>query len=126
MFENRFVSLVKSGEKRHTIRRVRKGPQIDAGNILSLRHWNAKPYRSKQIEIGETACTKTSGFVLSESGGMSIDGVILDSCQAERLANVDGFDSVGEMVDWHRNAGQLGSELRLIEWRFPFDRRGNL
>lgn len=121
MFENRFVSLVKSGEKRHTIRRMRKGPQIEAGTELSLRHWNAKPYRSKQIEIGGTVCVKTSGFVLSETGAMVVGGVELDRTESERLAIVDGFNSIAEMVDWHRNAGQLGCELRLIEWRYPFN-----
>ena len=46
LYHQRFVQRVRSGEKRHTIRAIRKGRQIKVGDELSHRNWAGKPSRN--------------------------------------------------------------------------------
>lgn len=58
---NDFVLLDGEQRKHHTIR---AGSRFKPGNMVSLRVWSDKPYRSKQIEFAQVEVKKTWDFKL--------------------------------------------------------------
>jgi hypothetical protein len=57
MFQDRFAELVRGGDKCQTIR---WSARCRPGDVLSLRRWTGKPYRSKQETLREAVCTAVS------------------------------------------------------------------
>ena len=117
MFQPEFADKVQSFEKFQTIR---KNARCSPGDILSLRRWTGKPYRSKQAIIREVTCTKVLTFVIgSDSRFLVIDGLdphLLDAAESAVLANQDGFDTQDEMVDLFQRTYGLPFYGEIIEW----------
>lgn len=120
LFEPRFVELVRSGKKQHTIRGYRKRP-IQVGHFLSLRRWKDQPYRSQQERIIESSVRAVSvqDIMFTSDNGIEIDGVQLKLRQAQDLAVEDGFGSLVEMIAWHYAAHGLPFNGVLIRWELP-------
>lgn len=118
MFQQRFADLVQSGKKNQTIRPIGKR-KIEAGMKLSLRKWSDKAYRSKQIILKETVCTKVSSITINESFKeftFIVDGVRLNQEQWSKLCRADGFDCTTDLLKWFEEAHGLPFEGRLIQW----------
>lgn len=102
MVKRRFVPMVLSGRKRHTVRPTPKRmPQ--AGDMIDLREWTGKPYRSKQRRLMLAPIERVAPIVLRE-WGISIDGV-LKHCNEFAIAY--GFESFAEMLEWFRETHGL-------------------
>ena len=88
-------ALTNSLPKHHTIR---AGNRWKVGDMISLRIWSDKPYRSKQIEFAQVEVKKTweiefrpvkyNGEVVIMG---FINGKLVDDLQALQLANNDGL-----------------------------------
>jgi hypothetical protein len=110
MFQERFVDLVASGAKPHTIRlRARCKP----ADRLSLRTWTGKAYRSRQRIIREVTCTRVDPVTITDEG-ISIYGAALN---AEAVAKADGFASWADMRAWFSDVHGLPFHGQLIGWQ---------
>lgn len=86
------------GEKVHTIR---SGSRWQVGDMISLRVWSDKPYRSKQIEFAQVEVKKVWDFELRPmrlNGEILImgfiNGELVTNEQAIELANNDGLNII--------------------------------
>jgi hypothetical protein len=111
MFQPRFAEKVKDGSKRQTIRPVPKRG-IVAGQILSLRQWSGKPYRSKQVVLREDSCASVDEISIDSSGVACLSPDPL----TEEFAKADGFESWKEMVEWFRKTHGFPFRGILIKW----------
>lgn len=106
--------MVLSGLKRHTVRPTPKR-MPKSGDMIDLREWIGKPYRSKQrrvllapIELVRPIdITETSIAILS----------FPEPC--ESFAKADGFESFAEMVEWFRDTHGLPFYGIVIYWQPP-------
>lgn len=127
LFKPRFAPLVEAGTKRTTIRPRRKHP-TKVGDLLSLRTWEGKPYRSKQRILREgERCKEVHSFRISVSPNMGggihfafiVDNYPIHNPARTELAQADGFKDDIDMLRWfmeehdveHRNF-----EGELIKW----------
>ncbi len=116
MFQERFADKVATGVKRQTIRPTRKRP-IKAGDFLSLRKWEGKAYRSKQIELATGTCIGVYDIEILEHTAI-IDGLDYDrrGVGIHYFATADGFESWGHMRDWFKETHGLPFVGSLIQW----------
>lgn len=115
LFQERFASLVEAGTKRQTIR---KAARCKVGDVLSLRRWSGKPYRSKQVIIKQTVCTGISMVIIEERN--LIFPYHPDSVKSYKemndFARSDGFSDYGEMADWFMETHGLPFVGEVIQW----------
>jgi hypothetical protein len=118
----RFEQPIQLGIKRSTIRR---NARCVPGQTLSLRRWQGKPYRSKQILLKEVECTAVTpiSLGLNDRGDFYVirNGCSLTTSQVEALAKLEGFDSAADLSDWFRHNHQLqpgndSIQCDQIEW----------
>lgn len=111
MFKPQFAPLVESGGKLQTVRPTPKRmPQ--AGDRISLRAWEGKPYRSKQRVLREATISGVKHCRISTNGVIFLDGTRAEKGFARR----DGFPSLSAFVDWFRNQHGLPFEGIAIFW----------
>jgi len=119
-FQPRFHDAIRRGTKRSTIRaKARCKP----GDVLSLRRWLDKPYRSKQEELLKVTCTGVRGIVIWEYYGkleartdyryypFSRDELAL-------FATSEGFTDAADMQKWFDDNHGLKQPFvgELITW----------
>ena len=109
MFQDRFAGKVRDGSKRQTIR---KTARCKPGDVLSLRRWKGKPYRSKHEIMRTVMCTAVESACVYRRDVL-IGGQYEDS---ERIAKADGFVDFGEMALWFGITHGLPFEGYLIRW----------
>jgi hypothetical protein len=117
-FQPRFVHLIKSGEKRHTIRSIRKHPN-KPGDILhlyvGLRHPGAKLIR-------RVRCTKIEIIEMRRDQigiSVAIENRKLKDAEKETLAIRDGFSCFEEMIQfWIEPINRLPFVGHVIHWDF--------
>jgi len=110
LFKDRFAELVRTGEKRQTIR---EQARCKWGDKLSLRRWTGKPYRSKQEVLLETMCADVLDIIITETGIINHLGGQADH---EAIAKRDGFRDWAEMREWFRNVHGLPFNGNVILW----------
>ena len=115
LFMNRFEAPIVGGTKIHTMRLRKRVPKV--GDVLSLRVWTGKPYRSKQREILSATCTRVQEFRM-EAMSPFVDGDFVWS-DAERaaLAKRDGFGFWEEMRETLHQMHGLYFVGHLIWWK---------
>jgi hypothetical protein len=112
MFSAEFADLVERGEKCQTIRPTPKRvPQ--PGDIISLRCWTGKPYRSKQRVLKEGVVTKTIPVQVNESGVLMCG---LELHYPDAFARADGFEDMPALVEWFRATYGLPFSGVMISW----------
>ena len=117
-FQPRFELGVRAGTKLQTMR-MRAGCKV--GDVLSLRVWSGKPYRSKQREIGRRVCVAVRQVAIwPESDGkycIELDGRLLRDEERYGFAKQDGFTDLEDLVSWLlQNHGPEVFVGWLIEW----------
>lgn len=95
-FKERFVPLIKSGDKRQTIRNKRKG-QAKAGDNLYLFYGMRTKYCYR---ILDTICTGAAEIIITANGKVKVGKKWLTQQQREALAKNDGFESFDVMMRW--------------------------
>lgn len=125
LFQPRFASMVRSGEKCQTIRPTpKRRPQ--AGDILDAREWSGLPYRSKQIKIGRYAIKSVEDIVIDADERDSVEVGTLVASQwsgpfkrvedLDAFARADGFKDFEEMRNWFVSTHGLPFIGILIQW----------
>lgn len=112
LFQKRFAPLVASGQKTQTIR---KTAWCRPGDMLSLREWTGKPYRSKQRVLSEVVCKEIHRIDITGQA-MFLDGFGLCLERKDKLATADGFVSWTDMREWFDTNHGLPFEGYLITW----------
>ncbi len=123
LFKWQFAHAVENGKKCQTVRPVPKR-MPRPGDLISLRCWTEKPYRSKQRVLRDSVITRVEEVLIHHAGvtvykdnGRSIRVVERDE---EAFARLDGFVSWAEMREWFRATHGLSFRGILIEWeRMP-------
>ena len=110
MFQDRFAELVRSGIKQQTIR---KSAPCKEGELLSLRRWSGKPYRSKQKTLRSAICLDVLPVSIY-CDGVRVDG---NAVPGKYMAVLDGFRDWYEMREWFEKAHGLPFDGWLITWR---------
>ena len=110
MFQDRFAELVRRGLKQQTIR---KSTRCNVGEMLSLRRWSGKPYRSKQKTLRESVCVDVLPVSIY-CDGVRVDGRAMPS---QYMAVLDGFRDWSEMREWFEKVHGLPFDGWLITWR---------
>jgi len=109
LFQDRFAELVRDGGKVQTIR---KAARCKAGDVLSLRRWTGKPYRSKQESLREVVCTAVRP-VMIYCFGVIVDG---ERVAGQHMAVKDGFRDWEGMREWFERVHGLPFVGWVIEW----------
>ena len=107
--------------KHTTIRKIRKRGNPKLGDVLSLRRWTGKPYRSKQEVIKNVVCTDVNPIFITKQNTIVWHGssfnhpgqVIGDN---RNIAIEDGFASCSDMLDWFEKTHGLPFMGNLIRW----------
>lgn len=109
MFQNLWAPNVADGTKPHTIR---LNARCKPGDLLSLRRWTGKPYRSKQQLLRTAVCTAVSPISIT-GHGVCVDGLPVP---ADQIARADGFRDWLHMLGWFADTHGLPFTGELIEW----------
>ena len=109
LFQDRFSELVRKGRKATTIR---KTARCKPGDVLSLRRWTGKPYRSPQEELLRVECRSVQPIRLTATSA-TLSGRQL-WCPA--LARGEGFRDWEDMRDWFSRVHGLPFEGAFIQW----------
>lgn len=114
-FRKQFTAKILSGEKQHTIRRIRAVPD-KPGSTLHL----YTGLRRKGAELlMRVPCARVETIEIDVCGHdpfVAIGGVELDAPERESLARADGFPDFATMLEFW--TGRLPFEGHIIHWRF--------
>lgn len=113
MFKDQFAPLVRDGVKLQTIR---KRANCVPGDVLSLRRWTGKPYRSKHEMLTEAVCIAVLKVSI-DSCSIELPGELLTVNRLrDRFAQLDGFYGWADMRDWFKVTHGLPFDGELIQW----------
>lgn len=119
MFNSQFAHAVESGQKVQTIRSPFRRP-IEVGDLLSLRTWTGKAYRSKQrILISDAVCVDVAVVSITPEA-LIYKGHILSwqTRFAEKFAQHDGFlDGTGALRNYLEDTYGLPFAGVCIKWK---------
>ena len=114
-FKEQFVEPIRSGRKHHTIRATRAIPVKRGDNLYlytGLRHKGAFRILAEPV-----VCTRVEAIEINAktSRMVTVDGVLLDYNERERLAYADGFANWDEMLKFWE--GRLPFVGQIIHWK---------
>lgn len=116
LFQERFSSQVLTEDKLQTIR---KKARCKPGDVLSLRIWTGKPYRSQQWEMHKRICRKVTPVKLyfRKDGKFIVERDGREVRDRDKFAKADGFTGFDDMVAWFlKTHGAETFEGELITW----------
>lgn len=111
MFKPEFAELVRKGKKCQTIRPTPKRmPEV--GDVVSLRCWADKPYRSKHVILGAGRINEVAVVDITENG------IVVNSYAepGDDIARADGFGNFFEMLEWFEREHGFPFEGILLRW----------
>jgi hypothetical protein len=116
-FKTRFVEPIRAGQKSHTIRGERKVP-VKPGDRLFL-YCGARTKNCFRILPEPVTCWLVQDIIIEAHprDRIFLEGQYLDRDECERLAQADGFDSFGAMMQFWE--GRLPFRGQIIHWRKP-------
>jgi hypothetical protein len=116
-FQPRFVPLILSGKKTHTIRAVRKNTAC-VGETLHLYTGLRQPGARLLMRV---PCVGVEEITITRNDSefwITIDGNLLDKSECEALARCDGFENFERMmVFWVLPKNRLPFKGHIIHWR---------
>jgi len=110
-FKERFIPMIKSGDKKQTIRAKRKG-QAKPGDTLYLYYGMRTKWCTK---IGEAICTDVKEIMILVTG-VFVGGKLLEETELEELAKADGFPDWETMERWWKQTHGLLFKGDIIYW----------
>jgi hypothetical protein len=125
-FKKRFVPMILSGEKRHTIR-AKRARQTRPGEMCHL--YTGLRQKGAQL-LMRTRCTRVEEIQIL--GGIlatlrirpfviKVEGIKLSLDECEQLARSDGFKDLAEMVEFWKGRTPFVGDI--IHWEFPAKQR---
>ena len=112
LFQPRFEDPILQGIKGSTIR---GHARCKEGDVLSLRLWTGKPYRSKQRELFRVACQATARVHITEHI-ILLDDVPCTPRERDAVVKREGFGSWEAMREWFQTAHGLPFSGERIIW----------
>lgn len=94
-YSEQFAGKVESGEKRQTIRKIRKNPIKKGDTLFQYTGMRTKKCR----KLREDVCTHAIPLFIGRTI-MKLNGHVLAQHEERRLAQDDGFDSLIDFVAW--------------------------
>lgn len=132
LFRERFVEPMRLGRKTHTVRSRRRPARRnpEPGEMLLLRRWTKKPYRSPQEDIiPPRPCIAVVSFHAEMEPAVNelkiwIGSVRLTHEEVCAFVREDGFDYVSDYLDYHetQKPSPLGRGIvsgQVIYWEPP-------
>jgi len=123
MFQDRFAMLVRSRQKRQTIRRTPKR-MPRPGDLLRARRWTGKPYRSKQETLIEATITRVEWIEIFRQSARIGQGqtrrqlsIGRDGTEMDAFAQADGFEDWEDLCGWFCDNHHLPFYGIVIYWR---------
>jgi hypothetical protein len=117
LFKPRFAALVEAGTKTQTVRPTPKR-MPKPGDIISLRTWTGKPYRSKQRTLRESVITRVALMRIDAKRYIWTQVNPLKwQTEDSTFARLDGFADEAEMCDWFAHEHGLPFAGVLICWQ---------
>jgi hypothetical protein len=114
MCQEQFHGKILDGSKKHTIR---GNARCKPGDLLSLRKWTGRPYRSKQAVLKEVICTKVTPITITQYGIYnSGEQGYISSLEQDLLAVADGFNNFYGLADFFSKTHGLPFTGFLIGW----------
>ena len=113
-FQKQFVAAVGSGEKRQTIRKVRKGKGQNAYKGCKLFLYAGQ--RTKKARLMRLAECQETQAVIIDYDCVVVNGKLLTDHEETILAISDGFMDMNEMTEWFQKHHGLPFEGLLIKW----------
>lgn len=114
-----FIEKIVSGHKIHTIREnvelwTNRAKEVNEGRaIISIRQWSGKPYRSKQVEVGQYTSIGVQTIELT------LLGYFIDTVESEVstkvLAAFDGL-SFEDFKAWFKGAWKINEPKVIIHF----------
>ena len=111
MFKPTFHGMVERGEKCQTVRPVPKDMPV-AGDMISLRGWTDKPYRSKQKVLRVARLVRVVRCEIS-AAGVKVGAFDVNP---GAFAVADGFSCWEEMKQWFEAEHGLPFVGVLLKW----------
>jgi uncharacterized protein YqfB (UPF0267 family) len=109
-FHSRFVPMILSGHKTHTIRATRAHPDVP-GKTLHL--YTGLRQRGARL-LKRVECTEVQSIAITEQQEVILDGNRLSDDECEQLARLDGFANFTDMMAfWNGRRPFVG---QIIHW----------
>jgi len=123
MFKRQFAEMVSAGKKLQTVRPTpTRMPK--AGDVIDLREWTDKPYRSKQRKLGIGRILEVRVITITS------ERIEIEAWRGfRRMPNLDefalrdGFESFKEMKGWFEKEHGLPFSGILIRWELVNEER---
>lgn len=117
-FQKQFADAVERGEKRQTIRAIRKDKRLPAkrGAVIAL--YTGMRTRGCR-RLGYAMCENVRPIKITEGVVFCDDGWIRTPEQLEAFARADGFMDWADMLAWFKKTHGLPFSGHLIEWKPP-------
>ena len=118
LFLPRFVDPIRAGTKLQTIRRTAR---VVSGQVMALRMWTGKPYRSPQENIVPPVVFANVHTIwiavdwFDNRIDVAIDGEPVEDVPA--FVRADGFRCVSDMVGYYRDHKVDAFHGSLIRWK---------
>lgn len=111
-FQKQFADKVERGEKRQTIRAMRKHP-VKVGDRLYL---FTGQRTSSCRRLGDVTCREVLDIEISGHGAVWINNKSLDDKEKHDLAIADGFKDWPDMLQWFRYQHGFSFVGQVIRW----------
>jgi hypothetical protein len=114
-FQKRFVPMILSGEKQHTIRAMRANSSDKPGSTLHL--YTGLRQKGAKL-LMRVPCVAIQNILITPEGMVRIDGIYLEDDEREALARRDGFSNFQEMLKfWKEPKDRLPFRGQIIHWK---------
>lgn len=115
-YKKQFAPLVESGEKRQTIRAIRKRPFKVGDRLFHYEGLRTKSCR----KILESRCAAADSILIHEKGDVYINGRCLCENAKESFAYADGFRHPGflwaQMLGFFKDVHGLPFRGQIVKW----------
>jgi hypothetical protein len=115
-YKSQFAALVESGEKRQTIRAMRKRPFKVGDRLYHYTGLRTKACR----KLLESDCTAADDIFIDKKGNVYINGRCLYESAKESFAYADGFRHPGflwaQMLEFFKTVHGLPFTGQIIKW----------
>ena len=110
-FQKQFAGAVESGEKRQTVRSMRKRPIREGDRLYLYTGMRTKSCR----KLKETECQLVQ-TVWIERDALMVDDEMATPKEREGFAHSDGFDTWEALAQWFEQTHGLPFEGQVIHW----------
>ena len=114
-FKRQFASDVESGQKRQTIRAIRKDKRQHCSRGDDLQLYTGMRTRHCR-KLRDAVCVSVNAIEILQNNAIKIDGRALSPSATDKVARADGFKGSSDMVEWFSKIHTMPFQGYLIKW----------